>query len=137
MKNAIDVAAANANSSTVSVLLGNGNGTFQTPMNLAVGLSPFSVAIGDFNGDGELDLVTANATGSGVIGTISVLLGNGNGTFQPPFGLSAGVTPSYLSVADFNGDGELDLAVANVTSNFDLAAGTISVLLNTSDFSVS
>jgi hypothetical protein len=61
----------------VSVLLGNGNGTFQSAVNFAVGFDPSSVAVADVNGDGRPDLVVAN-TGSY---TVSVLLGNGNGTF--------------------------------------------------------
>jgi hypothetical protein len=61
-----------------SVLLGNGNGTFQAAQNFATGKLPRSVAVADVNGDGAIDIVTANGEGSG----LSVLLGNGNGTFQ-------------------------------------------------------
>ena len=67
-------------SNSVSVLLGNGNGTFQTAMNYTTGLSPSFVAVADVNGDGKPDLVVANENGA----SVSVLLGNGNGTFQPP-----------------------------------------------------
>ena len=73
-----DLAVANDSSNNVSVLLGNGNGTFQTAVNYGAGRGPSSVAVGDFNGDGKADLAVANYSG----GNVSVLLGNGNGTFQ-------------------------------------------------------
>jgi DNA-binding beta-propeller fold protein YncE len=65
---------------TVSVLLGNGNGLFQTPMTYTVGQSPRSVTSADFNNDKKLDLAVTNSNDN----TISVLLGNGNGLFQTP-----------------------------------------------------
>ena len=61
----------------MSVLLGNGDGTFQAHVDYGAVAYPYSVAVGDFNGDGKLDLATANGYG------VSVLLGNGDGTFQP------------------------------------------------------
>ena len=68
------------------------------------------VAVGDFNGDGNLDLAVANE----VSGTVAVLLGNGNGTFAAATTFSTGGSdPDSLAVGDFNGDGKLDLAVAN------------------------
>ena len=72
-----DLAAANFNSGTVSVLLGNGNGTFGTRADYATGFWPSSVAIGELNGDGKPDLAVANSESN----TVSVLLGNGDGTF--------------------------------------------------------
>ena len=60
------------------MLLGNGNGTFQAKQSFGTGSGPYSVAVGDFNGDGKSDLVTADIDDN----TASVLLGNGNGTFQ-------------------------------------------------------
>jgi hypothetical protein len=67
--------------------------------------------VGDFNGDGNPDLAVAdfNFTTS----SVSVLLGNGNGTFQAAVGYKAGIDPGYVTVADFDGDGDPDLAVAN------------------------
>ena len=78
----------------------------------AAGFSPYSVATGDFNGDGKLDLVVANN-----VSTVSVFLGNGDGTFQPAVNYAAGSSPKAVAVGDFNGDGKLDLAVANAFSN--------------------
>src|SRR6185437_29182 len=73
----------------------------------AVGSSPQSVVVGDFNGDGKVDLAVLN-TGSN---NVSILLGNGDGTFQAAKNFDAGDNPSGIFVRDFNGDGKLDLAV--------------------------
>src|SRR5205807_2550331 len=89
-----------------------------------------TVAVGDFNGDGRLDLVVTNShftTGGALPGNVSVLLGNGDGTFQTARTLDVGITPAFVTVRDFNGDGKADLAVANFTSN------TVSVLLGNGD----
>src|SRR5206468_2009142 len=110
-----DLAVANASRNTVSVLLGNGDGTFQPAQSFAAGSGVFSVAVGDFNGDGRPDLVVANAGGSsGVPGTVSVLLGNGDGTFQPARTFTTGVIGPYYSVAEgyVSGAGQLDVAEA-------------------------
>ncbi|MEJ2359280.1 MAG: VCBS repeat-containing protein [Deinococcales bacterium] len=113
---------------SVSVLLGNGKGTFGSAASYAVGAYPFSVAVGDFNGDGKLDLAVANSGNTSTsIGTVSVLLGNGNGTFGNAVSYPVGWFPSSVVVGDFNGDGTPDLAVANVYS------GTVSVLLGKGD----
>ena len=84
-----DIVAANYGSDTVSVLLGNGNGTFQPAQSFAAGSGPASVAVADLNGDGKLDLVVGNRNDS----TVSVLSGNGNGTFQAPVTLRRGQEP--------------------------------------------
>lgn len=116
-----DLAVANTTSNNVSLLLGNGNGIFRPALNFSAGQAPASIAAGDFNRDGRLDLAVANA--SGVSGTVSVLLGNGNATFRPPLSFPAGPNPAYLKIADLNDDGIPDLAVIHSGSS------SISVLL--------
>src|SRR3989442_975233 len=101
-----DLAVANNYSNDVSVLLGNGDGTFQPAQSYVVGNYPGSVAVGDFNGDGRPDLAVTNA----ISNTVSVLLGNGDGTFQPAQSFAAGLNPYSVAVGDFNGDGRPDLA---------------------------
>src|SRR5437867_1663522 len=87
----------------------------------SVGSFPESVAVGDFNGDGRLDLAVAN-TGSN---TVSILLRTGAGAFGAATDFSVGSLPFSVAVGDFNGDGRLDLAVANLSSN------TVYILLGT------
>jgi hypothetical protein len=103
-----DVAAsgsANAGNA-IGVLLGNGDGTFQSPVVTALQQPPTNMVKGDFNNDGKLDLVVGSFSG----GETSLFLGNGDGSFQPP--LSVAPFGGNLGVADFNGDGSLDLAIA-------------------------
>jgi hypothetical protein len=115
-----------ANSSGVSVLLGQGDGTFLPAVNYAAGNGPSAVAVGDFNGDGKPDLAVANLGPDSytTYGSVSILLGRGNGTFLPAVNYAAGNGPSAVAVGDFNGDGFRDLAVANSGSN------DVSILLN-------
>jgi len=124
----LDIVTANTGNNTVSVLLGNGDGTFQAHVDYATGTSPYSVAVGDFNGDGKLDLAVANAYSTNInSGTISLLLGNGDGTFQSQVEYGTGGAPFSTAVGDFNGDGKLDVATANPNNN------TVSVLLGNGD----
>ncbi len=121
-----DLAVADAGTSQVSVLLGTGNHAFAPSVQYATGTTPDAIAIADLNDDGKPDLVTANSGANA--NSASILLGKGNGTFAAKQDLTAGIgtDPSSVAVADVNGDGKPDLAVAN---NGD---GTASVLLNAS-----
>jgi uncharacterized protein (TIGR03437 family) len=112
-----DLAIANRSSNNVTVLKGDGSGGFKaiagSPFN--VGSSPSCVAVGDFNGDGYQDLAITNELDN----TVTVYLGNAAGGFTqaPASPFAVGENPSFVVVADFNGDGNPDLAIANITSN--------------------
>lgn len=113
-----------------SVFLGNGDGTFQAPIAVTISDYPIGVAVGDFNGDGKLDVAlvcstassgTCNTIGNNIIGTIAIFLGKGDGTFQnevdyvppawiPGYPPPGGLTSAVLAVGDFNHDGTLDIA---------------------------
>jgi hypothetical protein len=109
-----------ASNGTVTVLLSKGDGTFTTGSTLTVGDKTGSITAADFNGDGILDLATANSGDN----TVTVLLGRGNGTFPTQSTLSVGSSPDAIAVTDFNGDGMPDLATTNSGNN------TVTVLLN-------
>ena len=91
---------------TLSVFLGNGDGTFQSPVNYQIGNYMDSMTVGDLNGDGNLDGIASTSEGIGLGGV--VLLGNGDGTFGSPMGVSV-LPASQMALADINGDGKLDL----------------------------
>ena len=120
-----DLAVANPGSNQVSILIGNGNGSFQAPLTATSGAAPSAVVTADLNGDGFLDLVTTNNNDD----TITVLLGNGNGTFQAPVAYPAGSDPDDLVLVDINGDGKIDIVTADQFGNqavisFNGGAGT-------------
>src|SRR5260370_3575476 len=111
-----------ANYSVVSILLGNGDGSFQAPINIPA--YPSDIASGDFNGDGAADLVTTNLYGS----SLDVKLGKGDGTFQPTLSSPVDFLPLHVVTGDFNGDGKLDAAVTiqgdiNHPSGVDILLG--------------
>lgn len=122
---------------TVAVLLGNGDGTFRAAVSYGSGGQyATSVAVGDVNNDGKPDLVVANYyTGSSnSTGSIGVLLGNGDGTFQPAVSYaSGGVGDNSVAVADVNGDGRLDLLAVNQGATVGSSNGTLGVLLGNGD----
>ena len=109
--------------SSIGVLLGNGDGTFRTAVTYSAGtgVSAQAITTGDFNGDGVIDLAAINDAASG---TVSILPGNGDGSFQSATQYAVGNYPfDGITVGDFNGDGVADIAVANFNSN------NVSVLL--------
>ncbi len=132
----LDLAVVNQADSTVSIFLGNGDGTFCPPTcgtvsakaDLQTGKGPVAITTGDFNADGRLDLAVVNQADS----TVSIFLGNSDGTFTPKKDQNGkdfptGTSPTALVTGDFNGDGRIDLAVANRAGN------TVSILLGKGD----
>jgi hypothetical protein len=123
----------------VGVLLGNGDGTFGTAIAYPSGAyGAAAVAVADVRGDGKLDVVVANCSGSssdctGSAGNVGVLVGNGDGTFQTAVTYASGSNyPFAVAVADVNGDGRPDVVAANCSSaNCGQGAGYAGVLLNT------
>ena len=132
---ALDLAVANGDADTVSILLGNGDGTFQSPSSLPVGEAPFHVVAADLNGDDDVDLAVVNTVNlsTPVLGSVSVLLGNGDGTFQPGVGYPAGLSPTSAAVTDLNGDAAPDLVVANSGGLYSPVESDVSVLLGNGD----
>jgi hypothetical protein len=118
---------------TVRVSPGNGDGTFQSPIDTR-GLpngDHDALAVGDLNGDGNLDVVVTTR-GFGDPNFVSVLLGNGDGTFQAPVNYPLDMLPTSVAVADFKGDGRPDLMVESDASVDGSPTGT-QVLLNNGD----
>ena len=114
-----DLAIAYGYSNNVSVLLGKGSGMFTTSANPATGNNPVAIVTGDFNNDGILDLATLNQ-GATITsnGSVTILLGKGDGTFTAtPVSPATGVRSESMVTGDFNGDGISDLMVANTQDN--------------------
>jgi FG-GAP-like repeat/FG-GAP repeat len=121
---AYDIIGLNQGSG-VEIFLGGANGLFHAggiyQLPSFPGISSSSIVAGDFNHDGNLDLATVTQVG------VSILFGNGDGTFQPSVNYSAGTFPTAVAMSDFNGDGNLDLAISNQNSN------NVSILLGQAD----
>ncbi len=119
---------------SVSILLGNGDGSFQPATNFSAGKMPESIAIADFNGDSKLDIV-AVSEGANVL---NLLYGNGDGTFQAPATVALDVDPYYVVAGDFNNDHKPDLALSGLGRDLDGdgirdSAGGTTVLLGNGD----
>jgi len=124
-----DLAVANRDSNNVSILLGNGDGTFSPASNIAVGGAATFVVAADFAGDGRQDLAVTTVDSSFYLrGTLSILLGNGDGTFSSGQNLTGvGRNLTSIAVHDFNRDGTPDLAVTGYYT------ATVSILLGNGD----
>jgi hypothetical protein len=104
-----DLVVSSRNTSTATILLGDGTGSLGKPVNFLVGTTPLQVLSGDYNRDGKRDFVTVNS----IAATVSEYLGKGNGTFQVEAGFRTPTRADQLILADFNEDGILDIATAN------------------------
>ena len=118
----LDLAVALGNLAAVAILLGNGDGTFQPPRLVATAGSalyyPLALRVADFNHDGRLDIATANNSFGA-----SLLLGNGDGTFQPYQSLATDKSPTWIASADLNHDGNTDLVVTTSSNTVDILLG--------------
>src|SRR5215472_1039942 len=126
-----DLAVSSWFNPEVSILINNGDGTFKAAMNLPLGVpnvgpQPMSMAVGDFNGDGKLDLIVSSEgePAFAVSGAVFVLLGNGDGTFQTPVQLPTGQQfPLTVAIGVFNSDGKPDLIVGDPINGVVLLLG--------------
>jgi FG-GAP-like repeat len=119
----LDLAVTNEFANTVSILLGNGDGTFQRHHDFATGPTNGGIVAADYNGDGSIDLAVCNQDGS----TVFILLGNGDGRFQGHVDYATAANPRVMTQADLNVDGIQDLVTQNGSSE------SISVLLGNGD----
>jgi len=127
-----DLAVVLQNLDEISILLGNGNGTFQFPLNIGVSLNPTFMTAADFNGDQIPDLVVAHSSQFSGAGSVSLLLGIGDGSFQAPASYALSGSPTMLAMGDFNGDGFRDVVVSQPSLSF-ASGGMISELFGNGD----
>jgi hypothetical protein len=118
----------------VQVFLGKGDGTFRRPAAYDVGPGSGPITVADLNGDGNLDLVVVNGPCSIELcyDSVSVLLGNGDGTFGSPVSYSTPHGPAAIFLGDFNGDGKLDIATLN-QSDYTATCNCVEILLGNGD----
>lgn len=133
----LDLAVTNLLDSTVSILLGKGDGTFESQVTYATAPEPGSVVTGDFNGDGKLDLAMVARTTNDTVFAVSILLGNGDGTFQAHQEFTTGDEPAQVVFGDFNSDGKIDLATVNACGDDPncgrTSSATVSILVGNGD----
>jgi hypothetical protein len=104
-----DLATVNTSANNVSILINNGDGTFRPQLEFATGPAPLAIAAVDWNKDGKTDLVVVN-TGADTAHKVGILLGNGDGTFQPHHDIPGAPNAGTIAVGDFNRDGNPDIA---------------------------
>ena len=130
-----DQAVTSSGTNAVSILLGTGDGNFQPAVNYPVGADPVAIVTGDFNHDGHLDLAVLNSNPNtgGAGGSVSILNGQSDGTFVAGATNAVGFIPTAIGVGDFDGDGNLDLAVVVSNPNLSLNPGFVTILLGSAN----
>jgi hypothetical protein len=134
----LDIAVSVTTTNSVAVLLDNGDGTFGPAVNYDVGSSPQGIAVADVNQDGNPDIISADECGDDPAcrdGTVSVLLGIGDGSFEPRLTFTEGLFPLSVAVGDFDRDGRADLAIANPcgTDPTCVSPGGVGIMLGNGD----